>query len=314
MRSVLRRSNWLLAGVAAVSLAILGVGFYGIIHALNRKGPDVLAYRLTYTRAVGKQAQIYMLNRDASTDQLTDEGFNNDESSWSPDGKRMTFVRDSSIFVRDDIGERKLTEASGSSPHWSPDGTKIAYSFMGPNTTSNGFLWLMDASGANQHTVFAADGPSKLPSDCAGGFAGGWYPGGDRLLYRGYFTDGSVGICSVATDGTGPRTLFYDAATKKSAYSPAVSPDGTKIAFVVQDPDFPRIYIANADGSNPQELLSEAASADGPAWSPDGLWIAFSAQSTGLAQLYMVHPDGTELTRLTTDDNATDKSPAWVPN
>ncbi len=64
--------------------------------------------------------------------------------------------------------------------------------------------------------------------------------------------------------------------------APAWSPDGTKLAFVNIDPADPNnpnssIWIANADGSDPQRFFDqgdECGNAFHPSWSPDGTKLA----------------------------------------
>lgn len=60
----------------------------------------------------------------------------------------------------------------------------------------------------------------------------------------------------------------------------APSPDGTKIAYVKLKAVGPSaandgIWVANADGTNPVEIVNESLSPIGPAWSPDGTKLTF---------------------------------------
>ncbi len=59
---------------------------------------------------------------------------------------------------------------------------------------------------------------------------------------------------------------------------PEWSPDGARFTFSTGS----RIYVVNADGTNPQILSGiESGNANYPSWSPDGTRIAFAAQPTG---------------------------------
>ena len=91
----------------------------------------------------------------------------------------------------------------------------------------------------------------------------------------------------------------------------SVSPDGATIVYEnwnASDQDL-GLHIANADGSNPQNLTPAAdPGASGgdllPVFSPDGQWIAFERIAnfdTGESGIFIIRPDGTELTRLTPD-------------
>ncbi|MCC7495576.1 MAG: PD40 domain-containing protein [Fimbriimonadaceae bacterium] len=98
------------------------------------------------------------------------------------------------------------------------------------------------------------------------------------------------------------------------AYAPAWSPDGSQIAFVASPTgsSVNRLYIANADGSEPRQLTAWTGSDSHPAWSPDGRWIAFSADHQDDGEIYLVRPDGSALRRLTFNREL-DGQPRWWP-
>jgi len=70
---------------------------------------------------------------------------------------------------------------------------------------------------------------------------------------------------------------------------PAVSPDGSKIAFSWAG----EIWKANIDGSNLQRLTNNPATDSQPLFSPDGSHIAFVSTRPGSPQIFVMHSDGT---------------------
>jgi Tol biopolymer transport system component len=81
---------------------------------------------------------------------------------------------------------------------------------------------------------------------------------------------------------------------------PAFSPDGGRIAFQSSRSGQLGVWLANADGSNPQPLhVDPNYVSDDPAWSPDGRTIAFDAGKDKHFQIYLISPDGGAPRRLT---------------
>ena len=79
-------------------------------------------------------------------------------------------------------------------------------------------------------------------------------------------------LYSVGADGSGLGAIG-------SGMDPALSPDGSRIAYVSWDYP-PGIYVMNRDGSDPS-LVYGVQQARGPAWSPDGSSIAFYQKYQG---------------------------------
>src|SRR5579875_187762 len=100
-----------------------------------------------------------------------------------------------------------------------------------------------------------------------------------------------------------------------------ISPDGTRVAFVVTQLDRENdeyrsaIWLVPADGSAPARQLTSGAARDAePRWSPDGRMLAFtSTRDGGRPQLYVLPLDGGEPVRLTALKLGV-ASPTWSPD
>ena len=85
-------------------------------------------------------------------------------------------------------------------------------------------------------------------------------------------------------------------------WSPSLSPDGKRLAFVSNLTGNPQVWVVETAGGFPRLVTALDDQVTGVSWSPDGEWLAFSlAPGGGMnQQLYLVRPEGGE-PRLLTD-------------
>jgi tricorn protease len=76
---------------------------------------------------------------------------------------------------------------------------------------------------------------------------------------------------------------------------PAISPDGTKIAFRFEG----QIWIVPATGGEARALTPSGVHAASPVWSPDGATIAFTCNRFGPMNIFSVPAEGGQAKRLT---------------
>lgn len=215
--------------------------------------------------------------------------------AWSPDGRRLAFVRSSDFQAAsynlwtveaDGSGATQLTFPAEHpneqifSPAWSPDGSTIAY-------LQGTALYLMDADGKNRR-------PVGTPATLGEVFWASWSPDGSRLAIERMRPSGGWEIATVGVDGSGLRVL-----TPAGAHDswPAWSPDGKKIAFgTLSGDDKWALAVMNANGHGRRTLTSPPTLHQvSPSWSPDGRWIAYHAYREGVgAEAIVVRHDGTE--------------------
>jgi TolB protein len=91
---------------------------------------------------------------------------------------------------------------------------------------------------------------------------------------------------------------------------PALSPDGSLIAFVSERSGNKDLWLVDARGGEPLQLTTEEGSDHSPAWYPDGCCIAFVSDRTGESAVWKLPRLGGSATLLLAD--ATD--PAISPD
>ena len=93
--------------------------------------------------------------------------------------------------------------------------------------------------------------------------------------------------------------------------APAISPDGTRICFVVRQGERGHLYVMAADGTGSRRIAESLDARDTPSWSPDGKWIAVVASEGKEQPLFKVPLDGGEPVRLVGGINV---NPVWSPD
>lgn len=126
--------------------------------------------------------------------------------------------------------------------------------------------------------------------------------------------NGTFGLFKMSTNGTEvSRIGDFDVS---NIWRPAVSPDGTKIAFVATaGSNASQIWIVNADGTNWKNLTqNNSMHHEHPTWSPDGTQIAYHAYETGEeGDIYVINVNGTGKRNITNSSTG-DWWPSWSPD
>jgi TolB protein len=120
----------------------------------------------------------------------------------------------------------------------------------------------------------------------------------------------SLGLYFMHADGTGLKNL-----TGNRVYDsfPALSPDGTRIAFMSERHEDQEIYAMSVEGRDVIRLTDLRGPDTQPAWSPDGEHIAFISDRDGDREIYLMNADGSGILRLTSNKDE-ESSPAWSPD
>lgn len=142
------------------------------------------------------------------------------------------------------------------------------------------------------------------------GRLGGGVPGiAESKIYFVSSRTGSKEIWVMDYDGANQRPITR---YQSLSLTPAVSPDGTKVAFTCYAAGNPDVYIHSLETGRRLTFRNQRGLNTTPAWSPDATKIAFCSSFTGDPEIYVGDTTGGNLVRLTYS-RGVDISPVWNP-
>ncbi|GJC86480.1 tol-pal system protein TolB [Colletotrichum liriopes] len=205
---------------------------------------------------------------------------------------------------------------------------------IGPSTSE---LYIANADGTNERKLLGSNA-SRFEYHASFSPDGQWVTftterngDGNADLYRCRFS---------ATDNTTTCSDLEELiATPSVEDAGALSPDGSKIAFVSTENGYKaNIWVMDiATGerrnlTNTADVAGDPLKPDGyfrPSWSPDGEWVAFASdrntewrghgngtgwEHTQELSIYVIRPDGTDFRQIATKSGYCLGSPKWSPD
>ncbi|RJP40589.1 MAG: PEGA domain-containing protein [Phycisphaerales bacterium] len=121
-----------------------------------------------------------------------------------------------------------------------------------------------------------------------------------------------VNLWRVRMTGQGGFTKITDSPSSEYDLEPAISPDGSRLAYAsrLRDAKSWQIWVANTDGTLPTQLRTGQS----PAWAPDSRQLAYvSIDDEGFKQVWIMNADGSRPTQLTSG-KAQHEYPIWTPD
>ncbi len=235
--------------------------------------------------------------------QLTFPAPGEDDSypSFSPQGNQIAFTRDSgkgysSVYLLPFVGN----PSSAPKPErldW-PEFQDSAYGHTAWTPRDGGLVFESTRGGPHRLWIAFArqNSQPKVLSSLGENLSGAVVSSTGRLAYvHSNFNSNvwRIKVQGLGEDGRAPMPIRTLASTRDDE-SPAVSPDGQKLAFASDRSGFTEIWVSNIDGSDPMQVTFLQHLAGSPAWSSDGQHILFDSRHQGDAHLYSVPVGGGE--------------------
>jgi len=217
----------------------------------------------------------------------------------------------------DSSGKRQPLQSPSapySSPRFSPDGKRLAYSLL---NGSGSDIWVKDLE---------RDTPSKLTSFPETNGWPVWTPDGQYIIFRSDNT-AAPGLYIVRADGSSePQRLTEDRVgltqtTRELPYS--ISSNGKRLAYHSAGSSNPDLFTAPLESGpsgnagsfrlgKPEIFVGTQSIELQPAFSPDGRWLAYASNETGTFEIYVrPFPGPGGRSRISTSAGS---YPVWSPN
>lgn len=284
--------------------------------------------RLAFSSDRGGSYDVWVMGLDGGDlERLTEWPGNEYGPAFSPDGGEVAFAADgdrAGIWLTGSAGLAVLTRGAGprrvaegdggelNAPSWSTDGGTLSFNSVADGRSR---LYAVAVSGGEPRTLTGED-EDVFPFRASWTAAGDLYHTGDGLVWW-RRADGG-GRRDVAFSATvalyradyarRPRDLRAPGPFQvRGIVSPAVSPDGTQVAFSALGD----LWLHTIGGEAARLTDDPWIEAD-PAWSPDGGRLAFASDRDGSLDLYVRDLGAGSDRRVT--EGAAAAMPAWSPD
>lgn len=212
--------------------------------------------------------QVFRMNASGENQtQVTHHDGNHRWPGFSPNGRRILYVRNSSLFrIRPDgTHKRRVVAGYVSSAQYSPNGKQIAFEGASKDKRQDG-IWKIRPDGSHLQRLSVPGKGGNYDESPE------WSPDGRHIVFRRCDIDSSYHGCSgyvflMRADGSHKHPIYG------TAGDPAFSPNGNRIVLTFWELDCGDIHTMTRAGSDPRQITHfcgppQYRTAGQPSWQP----------------------------------------------
>lgn len=265
-------------------------------------GPNAVAWSPDSQMLVySMQGSLWKQRADSTlAEQITNGPGYDFQPDWSPDGKRIAFVRylkDAMELTQLDVASgqvRALTDNKGVNvePRWSPDGARLAWVSTAGTGHFHVFVGTVTASGLDGAAAWP-ERRSQTPRYYYSAFdhelSPTWSRDGQELIYIGNpeISYGTGGLWRRAlTRNSTPVAVRIEETTWRAR--PDWSPDGKRVIYSsYAGRQWHQLWVTSAAGGDALPLSFGDYDNTGARWSPDARRLAFISNRSGSTEIWL---------------------------
>jgi len=285
--------------------------------------PDGASMAFSSNRSGRFEVYVRSSGPRGSERQITSDGQQNIEPSWSPDGQTIAYhsVAGHGIWTVPASGSDSPHQLApfGSSPLWSPDGRQVAFRSSSPNDLAwfdwgsggESTIFTVDADGSHLHQVTVARNPAGQHADPS------WSPDGKHLIFASLGPMGarfSINTLWMVDPASGESRQIATG-NLVNQVSPVMTPDGRTVYFGAAAKDGFGIYSVPLSGNTPAAAIYKTGKdvPGGIAISRDGKRLFFTGMRT-VSQIWQTATDANPAKALYQDEVVRAKLPVYSPD
>ncbi|MGO9257668.1 MAG: protein kinase domain-containing protein [Bryobacteraceae bacterium] len=285
--------------------------------------PDGSSMAFSSNRSGRFEVYTRSANTRGGERQITADGRQNIEPSWSPDGKTIAYhsVARQGIWTVPASGSGSPHQLApfGSRPVWSPDGRQVAFRSVSPNDLAwfdwgsggESTIFTVDADGSHLHQVTVARNPAGQHADPD------WSPDGKHLVFAalgGMGARASINTLWTVDPASGELKKIATG-NLVNQVSPVMSPDGRTVYFGAMAADGFGVYSVPLSGDTPAVALYRTGKdvPGGIAVSRDGKRLFFT-RVRAISQIWQTGTGASPAMALYQDEVVRAKLPVYSPD